>query len=148
MPAIISTFPFQVHNNNGWTLDTRAGTKERNMDPWTNSSITWTSYQFHGVPNHQQLECLFYRLFRLTSHKLESGTLPALSEENPWVTGGIPSKRTRIVESVSLSWQWKQNIVKRSYQWRQSCQFDDLVFSVDFILRWNKLQNTHPSPSW
>ena len=50
--------------------------------------IAVTSNDRHGVSNYRPIECLFIRLFRLTTKEHQRSALPALCEENPPVTGG------------------------------------------------------------
>ena len=49
--------------------------------------------------------CLFDRLFRLTSKKIQKPVLQAFYEGNPPVNGGFPSQRACDTESVSASWR-------------------------------------------
>ena len=62
--------------------------------------ITVTSNERHDISTPLPLECLFKRLFRLTSEKTSK---PSHSEGNPPVTGKFPSQRASNAESVYTS---------------------------------------------
>ena len=53
----------------------------------------WRHNEQPGVSSHRRLDCLYSRLFRLTSKKIWKPALLALCEGNPPVTGGSPHKR-------------------------------------------------------
>ena len=55
-------------------------------------SLQWRHNGHPGVWNHRRLDCLFSRLFRLTSKKTSKPMQPALCEGNPPVAGGFPHK--------------------------------------------------------
>ena len=59
------------------------------------------SYAGYGVSKYQQFDCLFNSWFRLTQKKSGRPVLLALCEGNPPPTGGFPSQKASIAESVS-----------------------------------------------
>ena len=65
--------------------------------PISPESITATSYDRHGVSNYRSIECLFNRLYRLTTKKHQMSTL-----RNPPVTGGFPTQRDSNADNVSM----------------------------------------------
>ena len=57
--------------------------------------------EHRGVANHQRLDCLFNRLFRITPKKTSKHALLVLSDGIPSVTSGVPSQRASNAETVS-----------------------------------------------
>ena len=55
-----------------------------------------------GVPNHQRLDYLLFRLFRRRSKKTSKLRVTGLCEGNPPVTGEFPSQRASDAEKVSI----------------------------------------------
>ena len=62
-------------------------------------------WNHNGVSNHQNLDCLFSRLFRRTSKKTSKLRGTGLCEGNPPVTGGFPSQRANDAEFFFMRWR-------------------------------------------
>ena len=67
-------------------------------------TITVTSRKHHGVSIHLELDCLFNRLFRLTSKKISKPASQVICERNPPVAGGFPSQGSSKAENISMTW--------------------------------------------
>ena len=55
------------------------------------SPLPWRHNECEGVTNHQHLDCLLSRLYRLISKQASKLCVTGLCEGNPLVTGGFPS---------------------------------------------------------
>ena len=62
--------------------------------------LQWPRNELPGVSNHQRLDRLFNRLFRLTSKKTSKPALLAFCEGNSPVTGGVPPQRASNATAV------------------------------------------------
>ena len=71
--------------------------------------ITATSNDRHGYSNCRSIECLFNRLFRLTTNEHQMSVLLGLCEGNPPVTSGFPSQRASKAENVSIWWRYNMS---------------------------------------
>ena len=60
-------------------------------------AIIMTSHECHGISTHQQLNCLFYRLFRLTTENTSTLYFTGLT-----VTDGLHSQNASNVKSISM----------------------------------------------
>ena len=69
------------------------------------TALQWSHNERDGASNHRRLECLFSRLFRLTSNKISKPALLAHFQGNKLMTGGFPSQRASNAETVSLLWR-------------------------------------------
>ena len=65
-------------------------------------ALQWC-HMSNNVSDHQPLECLFNRLFGITSKKHHRSALLALCEGNPPVTYRFPSQRVNNAENISIS---------------------------------------------
>ena len=86
---------------------------------------TVMSHEGDGVWNWRTIDCLFSRLFGLTSKKTSKPALLALCEGNPPVIGGFPSQRDSNTGNICMS--WRENAV--------------LVFPVQYIA---EIKELHP----
>ena len=68
-------------------------------------TLQWRHNEHGGVSNHRRLDCLVNRLFRRRSKKTLKLRVAGLCEENPAVTGGVPSQRASKAENVSTWWR-------------------------------------------
>ena len=88
--------------------DVAVGYREKSW-PWIilqyhryNHSITVTTNERRGDPNHQLLSCLSNSLFRLTSKETWQVRVTNLCEGNPPVTGCFPDKGASYAENAYM----------------------------------------------
>ena len=65
----------------------------------------WRHNDCHGLSNHQHIDCLLSRLFRLTSKKASKLRVTSLCKGNPPVTSRFPTQRTSQAENISICWR-------------------------------------------
>ena len=68
-------------------------------------ALQWRHNKHPGVSDHRWHDCLFNRLFRLTSKKTSKPALLALCEGNPLVIIGYPSQSASNWETLSIWWR-------------------------------------------
>ena len=98
----------------------------------------WRHNWRDGVSNHQRLNCLINRLFRLRSKKASKFRVTGLCEGNSPGTGEFPAQMASNAENVSIWWRHHDmpNICRRSW-WS--------IYSDDrqAITRYRGCLNTH-----
>ena len=74
-------------------------------------SITWMiyiqvkSHQYHDISNHQQLNCLFNSLLRLTTHKTSQLRINGRLQGESIGDCGFPTQGVSGEENISILWR-------------------------------------------
>ena len=67
--------------------------------------LQWRHNELNGVSNHQRLNCLLNRLFRLRSEQISKLRVTGLCEGNSPVTGEFPAQRASNAKNISIWWR-------------------------------------------
>ena len=68
-------------------------------------TLRWRHNEHDDVSNHQGLDCLLNRLFRLRSKKTSTLRVTGLCEGNSPLTGEFPAQMASNAENVSMWWR-------------------------------------------